>query len=188
MHHQVEYFNNCTLCPQCMYVFCVCLKTNSYLCHLQHKLIGFYNRDEKCLERGTDWVCKWSGLRLCHLQHKLIGFYNKMKSVYSAVRTGSLNKAHCACATYSINWLVFKTEMKRVYSAVRSAPRLLKVNRTHSVCKKHTELIVNRNYFPFIFGRYMVHILETSRSRLRLAVLFLSQSRQMKAHYRKIDD
>jgi hypothetical protein len=28
------------------------------LCHLQHKLIGFYNRDEKCLLRGTDWVFK----------------------------------------------------------------------------------------------------------------------------------
>ena len=28
---------------------------NSDLCHLQHKLIGFYNRDEKCLQRGTDW-------------------------------------------------------------------------------------------------------------------------------------
>jgi hypothetical protein len=26
------------------------------LCHLHHKLIGFYNRDEKCLQRGTDWV------------------------------------------------------------------------------------------------------------------------------------
>jgi hypothetical protein len=33
------------------------------LCHLQHKLIGFYNRDEKCLQRGTDWVFKQSGLR-----------------------------------------------------------------------------------------------------------------------------
>jgi hypothetical protein len=28
---------------------------NSELCHLQHKLIGFYNRDEKCLQRGTNW-------------------------------------------------------------------------------------------------------------------------------------
>jgi len=28
------------------------------LCHLQHKLIGLYNRDEKCLQRGTDWVFK----------------------------------------------------------------------------------------------------------------------------------
>jgi len=23
-----------------------------------HKLFGFYNRDEKCLQRGTDWVFK----------------------------------------------------------------------------------------------------------------------------------
>jgi hypothetical protein len=45
-------------------------------------------------------------------------FITEMKSVYSAVRTGSLNKAVCVCATYSINWLVFITEMKRVYSAV----------------------------------------------------------------------
>ena len=51
-------FNNCTLCPHCIYVFCIYLRTNSDLCHLQHKLIGFYNRDEKCLQRGTDWVFK----------------------------------------------------------------------------------------------------------------------------------
>jgi len=44
-------------------VFCIYLRTNSDLCHLQHKLIGFYNRDEKCLQRGTDWVFKLSGLR-----------------------------------------------------------------------------------------------------------------------------
>jgi hypothetical protein len=51
-------FNNCTLCPHCIYVFCIYLRTNSDLCHLQHKLIGFYNREEKCLQRGTDWVFK----------------------------------------------------------------------------------------------------------------------------------
>ena len=32
---------------------------------------------------------------LCHFQHKLIGFIIEMKSVYCAVRTGSLNKAVC---------------------------------------------------------------------------------------------
>jgi hypothetical protein len=58
MHQQVEYFNNRTLCPHCIYVFCVCLRTNSDRCHLHKKLIGFYNRDEKCLQRGTDWVFK----------------------------------------------------------------------------------------------------------------------------------
>ena len=51
-------FNNCTFCPHCICVFCTYLRTNSDLCHLQHKLIGFYNRDEKCLLRGTNWVFK----------------------------------------------------------------------------------------------------------------------------------
>jgi hypothetical protein len=46
-----------------LYVFCIYLRTNSDLCHLQHKLIGFYNRDEKCLLRGTNWVFKSSSLR-----------------------------------------------------------------------------------------------------------------------------
>ena len=44
-------------------MFCIYLRTNSDLCHLQHKLIGFYNRDEKCLQRGTGWVFKKSNLR-----------------------------------------------------------------------------------------------------------------------------
>jgi hypothetical protein len=43
-------------------VFFIYLKTNSVLCHLQHKLIGFYNRDEKCLQRGTDWAFNCSSL------------------------------------------------------------------------------------------------------------------------------
>jgi len=46
-----------------MYLFCIHLRTNSDLCHLHHKLIGFYNRDEKCLQRGTDLVFKYSNLR-----------------------------------------------------------------------------------------------------------------------------
>jgi hypothetical protein len=48
-------FNNCTrmFCPQCIYVLC-----KQRLVPLQHKLIGFYNGDEKCLQRGTDWAFK----------------------------------------------------------------------------------------------------------------------------------
>jgi hypothetical protein len=37
-------------------VFCIYLRRTSDLCHLEHKLVGFYNRDEKRLQRGTDWV------------------------------------------------------------------------------------------------------------------------------------
>ena len=33
-------------------------KKNSDLFHLYHKLIGFCNRVEKCLLRGTNWVFK----------------------------------------------------------------------------------------------------------------------------------
>jgi len=43
-----------TLCLRALFY----LRTNSDLCHLQHKLIGFYNRDEKSLVRGTDWGFK----------------------------------------------------------------------------------------------------------------------------------
>ena len=49
-------FNNCTLCPHCIFVFCIYLRTNSSLGHLQPKLIDFYNRAEKCLKRGTDRI------------------------------------------------------------------------------------------------------------------------------------
>jgi hypothetical protein len=59
MQQQGEYFNNCTLCPYRIYVFCTCLRTN---------------RD------------------LCHLHKKLTIFITEMKSVYSAVRTGSINE------------------------------------------------------------------------------------------------
>jgi len=45
-------------------MFFIYLRTNSDLCHLLHKLIGFYSRDERCLQRDTDWVFKYSGLRL----------------------------------------------------------------------------------------------------------------------------
>ena len=100
-------FNNCTLCPHCIYVFCIYLGTNRDLCHLQHKQIGFYNPHEKCLQRGTDCVFKYSGLRfVC----KGLIF---MCFVFIWEQTGT-------CATYNINWLVFITEMKSVYSAVRT--------------------------------------------------------------------
>ena len=42
-----------------LYLFVLYLsEKNSDLCHLQYKLIGFYNRDEKCLLRCTNWVFK----------------------------------------------------------------------------------------------------------------------------------
>jgi hypothetical protein len=51
-------FNNCTLCPHCIHVFCIYLSTNSDFCPIQHKLTGFYNQDEKCLLCGTNLFFK----------------------------------------------------------------------------------------------------------------------------------
>jgi hypothetical protein len=56
MHQKVE---NSTIVRSAHAVFMCCV--NSDLCHLQHKLMfitGFYNRDEKFLQRGTDWGFK----------------------------------------------------------------------------------------------------------------------------------
>ena len=49
---------NSTFCPHSIYMFWVDLRTNNYFCHLHHKMIGFYNRDERGLLRGTNWVFK----------------------------------------------------------------------------------------------------------------------------------
>ena len=38
-------------------------KNKQRLVPLHHKVIGFYNRDEKCLLRGTNWVFKYRSLR-----------------------------------------------------------------------------------------------------------------------------
>ena len=40
---------------QCIYVFCMDLRTNSHYFPTQHGLTGFYNWDGECLLRGTDW-------------------------------------------------------------------------------------------------------------------------------------
>jgi len=46
---------------------------------------------------STLYICeRRTNSDLCHLQHKLVVFITEMKSVYNAVRTGSLNKAVCA--------------------------------------------------------------------------------------------
>jgi hypothetical protein len=70
-------------------VFCIYLRTNSDLCHLYHKLIGFYNRDEKCLLRGTNWVLNiQSALRLERDKCQLLArFLNACSVISTAPRS-----------------------------------------------------------------------------------------------------
>ena len=73
---------------QCVYMLYVNMRTNSDYFPIHHKLIGFYNRDAKCLLRGTDWVFKYNSGYVFYvdlrtysdyfpIHHKLIGFYNR---------------------------------------------------------------------------------------------------------------
>jgi len=41
-----------------LYLCLLYLSENKQRLVSHHKLIGFYNRDEKCLQRGTNWVFK----------------------------------------------------------------------------------------------------------------------------------
>ena len=57
MHHQFNIQQLYAL--PTLYLYVLCLSENKQdLCHLQHKLIGFYNPDETFLQRGTDWGFK----------------------------------------------------------------------------------------------------------------------------------
>jgi hypothetical protein len=60
MHHQFNIQQQYAL--PTLYLCVLYLSENSDFCHLQYKLVGFYNRDEKCLQRGTDWVFKYCSL------------------------------------------------------------------------------------------------------------------------------
>jgi len=63
MHHQFNIQQLYALPTLCLCVLYLS-ENKPRLVPLLRTLIGFYNRDEKCLQRGTDWGFKYSGLRL----------------------------------------------------------------------------------------------------------------------------
>jgi hypothetical protein len=113
-------FNNCTLCPHCIYVFCIYPRTNSDLCHLQHKLIGFHNPDEKCLLRGwtgslNKAVCA-SSLKGSYLffiiLHKLQRNYDrKCYEVVVEIIYWHLWCSVCDCVTISTDSTIISTHV-----------------------------------------------------------------------------
>jgi hypothetical protein len=108
---------------RCIYVFCMDIRTNSDLCHLQHKLIGFYNWDEKCLQRGTDWVFIYNS-----------GLNENLRSAHTVFMCFVwIWEQTAIISLYNINWLVFITEMKSVYSAVRTGYLYIIPRSTHTV-------------------------------------------------------
>ena len=90
---------------QFIYVFCVDLRTNSDYFPIQHELTGFYNRDEVCLLRGTDWVLIYNSTFCPHSVFMCFVWIWEQTAIISL---------------YSINWLVFITETECAYCAVRT--------------------------------------------------------------------
>ena len=116
-------------------MFCIYLWTNSDFCHLQNKLIGFITEIKSVYSAVRAWslneaVCASSlkvniatTVRSAHTVFMCfvfiweitvtcatysinwLVFITEMKSVYSAVRTGSLNKAAGASSLKGLNWL-----------------------------------------------------------------------------------
>jgi hypothetical protein len=76
-------FNNSTFCPHSVFMCFVWIsEQNSDYFPIQHKLIGFYNRDGVCLLRGRDWIFK------CHvLPTQCMGSQNKQRLFHYAVLT-----------------------------------------------------------------------------------------------------
>jgi hypothetical protein len=54
IYHQLNIQQLYILPTQCIYVFCVVLRTTSDYFPIQHQLTGFYNRDIECLLHGTN--------------------------------------------------------------------------------------------------------------------------------------
>jgi hypothetical protein len=86
---------------QCIYVFCVDLRTNSDYFTVQHWLVGFYIWDGVCLLSGTFYI-----LRSAH-------------TVYLCVLCGFQNKQRLFFCTALTGWFCI-TQMQCVYCAVRS--------------------------------------------------------------------
>jgi len=57
MHHQFNIQQFYTLPTPYLCVLYLSENKQRFLLR-KHKMIGFYNRDEKCLLRGTNWVFK----------------------------------------------------------------------------------------------------------------------------------
>jgi hypothetical protein len=102
-----------------------------YFCAMQSNvqpLKPYWSRDEPPVQHSAlvrsvyvHILFIWEQTAICATYSiNWLVFTTDMKSVYSAVRTRSLNEAVRACAIYSINWLVFTTDMKSVCSAVRT--------------------------------------------------------------------
>ena len=111
MYRQFNIQQLYVLPTQCIYVFCVDLRTNSDYFTVQHWLVGFCNWDGVCLLRGTFYI-----LRSAH-------------TAYLCVLCGSENKQRLFHCTALTGWLAFrpfrKLQKRRLFFVMSVRPSLL---------------------------------------------------------------
>jgi hypothetical protein len=98
MHQQVENLTT-VRSAHIAFMFCIYLRTNNDLYHLNPQLVSFYNRDEKCLQRGTEWVFKYSSLRfVCkRLRNKMRG--TRVCSIIFVAQCSSVGQLQKNCTS-----------------------------------------------------------------------------------------
>ena len=92
-------------------VCCIYLRTNSNLCHLQHKLNGFYNRD-KCSLCSMNWVFKWSSLHFV---------FKKLKQFYGTCGGSSYHRDIKKCThttEFAMHIWIIRFHLLLLYSCI----------------------------------------------------------------------
>jgi len=100
MYRQFNIQQFYVLPTQCIYVFCVDLRTNSYYFPLQHQLTGFYNRFNS-LQPSGHYMYRQVNIQQFYVlpTHSIF-----MCFVWISEQTAIIS-------LYNINWLVFITEI-----------------------------------------------------------------------------
>jgi len=140
-----RYVLHSAFCPQCIYVFCVDLRTNSDYFTVHHWLVCFYDWDGVCLLRGTFYILRsahsvfmcfvwiWEQTAIISLyiidwfvfitetECLLRGTFYILRSAHSVFMCFvSIWEQTAIISLYIIDWFVFITETECVYCAVRS--------------------------------------------------------------------
>ena len=122
MYHQFNIQQFYVLFTQCIYVFCVDLRTNSDYFPIQHKLAGFYNRD-LTLYIPVVTICTTS---LTFNSSTFCPHNVFMCFVWISEQTALIS-------LHEINWLVCITKTDSAYCAVHKTLSLCMFVQSHSI-------------------------------------------------------
>ena len=110
-------FNNCTLCPHCIYVFCIIWEQTATCATYSINWLVFITEMKSIYSAvRTGFLIKPT----CYVMHQQFNIQQLYVLPTVFICFVFIWEQTATCATYSIYWLVFITQMKSVYSAVRT--------------------------------------------------------------------